>query len=162
MLPMKDLARVFVAAGCHDVQTYIQSGNVVCKASAIVAKTLPAIVAAAIQADFGYRVPVVMRTVQELVEVIDGNPFLKAGHAPDTLHVAFLADLPKRDRVAALDMTRSAPDQFLAKGREVYLCLPRGVAKTKLTNAYFDTTLGTTSTMRNWRTVLKLLELGGG
>jgi uncharacterized protein (DUF1697 family) len=36
------------------------------------------------------------------------------------------------------------------------------MARTRLTNAYFDTTLATISTARNWRTVTKLLELMGG
>jgi uncharacterized protein (DUF1697 family) len=48
------------------------------------------------------------------------------------------------------------------RGREVYLHCPNGVARTRLTNGYFDAALGTTSTSRNWRTVLKLLELAGG
>ena len=46
--------------------------------------------------------------------------------------------------------------------KDIYLSLPRGAAKTKLTNAYFDSTLKTISTSRNWRTVNKLLELVQG
>ncbi len=57
------------------------------------------------------------------------------------------------------DPDRSPPDELAAHGRELYLHLPRGVSKTKLTNAYLDRTLGTTSTLRNWRTVLQLAEL---
>jgi uncharacterized protein (DUF1697 family) len=47
----------------------------------------------------------------------------------------------------------------VVRGREVYLCCPQGVGRTKLTNEYFDRMLDTTSTGRNWRTVLKLREL---
>jgi len=160
-LPMKELVAIFVAAGCDDVRTYIQSGNVVCKAPAAVTKALPSLVAAAVFERFGYRVPVVTRKASDLRDVGRSNPFLKAGREPDTLHVAFLADLPKPGRVAALDAGRSLPDEFLAKGREIYLCLPSGVAKSKLTNAYFDATLGTISTLRNWRTVVALMDLAG-
>jgi uncharacterized protein (DUF1697 family) len=143
------------------VQTYIQSGNVVCRLSATRAGTLPSVVAAAILERFGYRVPVVTRTASEVADVALGNPFLNSGREVDTLHVAFLADEPKSARVAALDVGRSPPDELAVKGREIYLCLPNGVAKSKLTNAYLDATLGTTSTLRNWRTVLKLIELAG-
>jgi uncharacterized protein (DUF1697 family) len=160
-LPMKDLVAIFVAAGCTDVQTYIQSGNVVFKAPTAVAKRLPSVVKAALSDRTGYRVPVVMRTVDELDGVAQNNPFLKAGREPDTLHVAFLADIPKPARVAAIDLDRSPPDELDVRGREIYLRLPNGVAPSKLTNAYFDATLGTTSTFRNWRTVLKLLEVAG-
>jgi len=45
------------------------------------------------------------------------------------------------------------------RGQDIYLLLPNGVARTKLSNAYFDSKLDTISTVRNWRTVLKLLEL---
>jgi uncharacterized protein (DUF1697 family) len=71
----------------------------------------------------------------------------------------FLADAPARAAVAGLDSRRSPPDEFAVVGREIYLRLPHGVARTKLTNAWFDSRLATTSTMRNWRTVLKLVEL---
>jgi uncharacterized protein (DUF1697 family) len=47
-------------------------------------------------------------------------------------------------------------------GREIYLRCPNGVARTRLTNAYFDAKLATTSTMRNWRTVVKIVEMTGG
>jgi uncharacterized protein (DUF1697 family) len=158
-VPMKDLSAIFVAAGCSDVRTYIQSGNVVCKAPAGFDGKLASIVEGAILGRFGLRIPVVMRTAIELCNVSLGNPFLKAGREADKLHVAFLADLPNPARVAALDADRSPPDEFLVKGREVYLFLPGGVAKTKLTNAYFDATLGTKSTVRNWRTVGTLASM---
>ena len=50
------------------------------------------------------------------------------------------------------------PDEFAVSGREIYLRYPNGVARSRLTNAYFDSRLGTTSTARNWKTVLKLIE----
>jgi uncharacterized protein (DUF1697 family) len=61
--------------------------------------------------------------------------------------------------VAGLDAGRSGPDAFAVAGREIYLHLANGVAGTKLTNAYFDSKLKTVSTIRNWRTVLKLAQL---
>ncbi len=158
-LPMKDLAEVFSAAGCLDVQTYIQSGNVVFGASAALAKRLPALVSAAISKAHGHQVPIVLRTAEELRAAARGNPFLKAGADPDALHVAFLAEVPTAAAVSALDPERSPGDDFAVRGRDVYLRLPNGVARTKLTNAYIDRTLGTISTLRNWRTLLALLEL---
>jgi uncharacterized protein (DUF1697 family) len=158
-LPMKDLAAMFSDCGCEGVETYIQSGNVVFEASAAIAGRVPAAVAGAILKRCGYRVPVIMRTAGELAAVALYNPFLAAGQSPDALHVAFLAGKPQKVRAASLDVRRSPPDEFVLQGREVYLCLPNGVARTKLTNAYLDSTLDTTSTLRNWRTVRKLVEL---
>jgi uncharacterized protein (DUF1697 family) len=71
----------------------------------------------------------------------------------------FLQTMPTAGAVAALDAGRSPGDAFVVRGREIYLHLPNGVARTKLTNDYFDRQLKTVSTQRNWNTLLKLIEL---
>jgi uncharacterized protein (DUF1697 family) len=159
---MKDLTGMFVEAGCENVRTYIQSGNVVFRASPGVSARLPDLITTQIAKCFGYRTPVMLRTAEQLGDVISSNPFLKAGADEATLHVLFLADLPSPLSVDNLDPDRSPPDTFVVRGQEVYLQLPDGVARTKLTNGYFDSKLATTSTGRNWRTVTKLLELMEG
>jgi uncharacterized protein (DUF1697 family) len=161
-LPMAALAELFAAAGCAAVQTYIQSGNVVFRASAKAARRIPRVVADGISTGFGLDVPIVLRTSAELAKVAGGNPFLAEGADPDALHVAFLAAVPEPRRAAALDPRRSPGDSFALRGRELYLHLPSGVGRTKLTNAYLDATLGTLSTLRNWRTVLRLLAMARG
>jgi uncharacterized protein (DUF1697 family) len=158
-LQMAALARMFVEAGCQDVRTYIQSGNVVFSAGRKAAEALPEIVPERIAERFGIKAPVILRSSVELGQVVAGNPFLAPGMDAASLHVAFLAHEPEKRRIAALDPARSRGDSFAVRGREIYLHLPNGVARTKLTNAYFDTTLATVSTLRNWRTVLKLLEM---
>ena len=162
MLPMKDLCAMFGAAGCAAVRSYIQSGNVIFQADPGVAAQLPGLITAQIAERFGHRPPVILRTAEQLREVVSNNPFLEARAAEDTLHVMFLADLPSPSRVAALDPHRSPPDAFVVRGQEIYLQLPRGVADTKLSKDYFDSKLATISTGRNWRTVIKLLELMEG
>jgi uncharacterized protein (DUF1697 family) len=156
MLPMKVLAEMFATFGCTDVATYIQSGNVVFCAGDKIAAGLNAVITKQVEKQFGLKVPVVIRSAAELDAVIRGNPF---GSAEEMLHVLFLADRPRADLVAGLDPVRSAPDEYVVKGRDIYAKLVTGAAKTKLTNAYFDSKLKTVSTMRNWRTVLKLAEM---
>jgi uncharacterized protein (DUF1697 family) len=158
-VPMKDLTGMFVEAGCKNVQTYIQSGNVIFNAAPGVAARLADLISAQIAKRFGYRTPVVLRTRKQLGKVIANNPFLAAGAPEDTLHVMFLAEVPSPPRVASLDPDRSLPDSFVVSGQEVFLRLPNGVARSKLTNAWFDAKLGTVSTGRNWRTVVKLFEM---
>ena len=164
-LPMKELAALFAAEGCESVETYIQSGNVLFSLPPTRAKGLSARIPAAIRRRFGFEVPVVIRSGEELTTVPDRNPFLAhsvaSGHAAGlaALHVAFLAEAPGEAERVSLDPGRSPPDAFAVVGREVYLHLPNGVARTKLTNAYLDRQLRTVSTLRNWNTVLKLIEL---
>ncbi len=160
-LVMSALVALFGAAGCREVRTYIQSGNVVFRAASALAARLADELQRRIQREHGLSVPVVLRTADELEHVVRGNPFLRAkgGASEEFLHVAFLANEPARSALATLDPRRSPPDEFEVRGREIYLRCPNGIARTKLTNAYFDARLATTSTLRNWRTVRKLLEL---
>jgi uncharacterized protein (DUF1697 family) len=160
-LAMRELAGLFTKAGCTDVRTYIQSGNVIFNATSRVAESIAKLIETGVARRFGIRAPVITRSADELRVVVEGNPFLEMGADETALHVAFLAHRPEPREVAALDTNRSPPDAFVVRGREVYLNLPNGVARSRLTNAYFDSKLGTTSTQRNWRTVRKLLELAG-
>ena len=149
LLPMKDLVVMFESAGCGDVATYIQSGNVALDVPPAVELTKR----------FGHRVPLVMRSAAEISAAIASNPFAKDDSDTAQLHLAFLAAAPNAAQIASLDPKRSPPDEFAVIGRDLYLKLPNGVGKTKFTNAYFDGKLATTSTVRNWRTVNTLLDM---
>ncbi len=156
-LPMKELAAIFVGAGAVQVRTFIQSGNVIFEA------TNPESVVAAVTLEiarvYGYPGRIILRSTADLQGAYAANPFAKAGAPLQTLHVYFLANRPDPAAVEGLDANRSPGDSFVVTGRDVYLHLPDGMARTKLTNAYFDNKLKTVSTARNWNTVGKLVEL---
>lgn len=158
-IAMVDLAAMLAEIGCIDVKTYIQSGNAVFAASPAIAKGLPDELTAAIARRLGLRVPVVVRSAKELADTAGNNPFLRRGVDTKALHVAFLARVPAPGGVAALDPGRSPGDSFEVRGRDVYLWTPNGVGRSRLTTDYFDRTLATTSTLRNWNTVQTLLAM---
>lgn len=159
IVPMKDLAAICQRAGCGEVRTYIQSGNVIFTAQGGSERKLCGELSRRIEEHFGFKVPLVIRTREELRAAIEANRFLTPSVDPKTLYVYFLAETPSKEAVATLDPNRSAPDAFTVHGREVYLHLPNGMARTKLTNAWLDSRLKTVSTARNWNTVLKLSQL---
>lgn len=161
-LPMAKLVAIFEELGCAAVRSYIQSGNVVFEASPALAKTLPAKVAARIEHDLGLRIPVQLRSAAELRSALRAHPLQSRGTPEDALHVMFLCDRPAAAKVKQLDPDRSPGDRFAVRGREIYLLCPGGIARTKLTNAWFDTALGTVSTTRNWRTAQALLARVSG
>jgi len=158
-VPMDELRAFFAELGASDVRTYIQSGNVAFRAGEALAREIAEGFADRAEARFGFAVPSALRSAKELQAVLTGNPFLAGGADEKALHVLFLTGEPDPAAVAALDPQRSAPDAFAVRGREIYLHLPNGVARTRLTNAYFDAALATTSTGRNWRTVRTVAEL---
>ena len=153
---------IFEESGATEVRTYIQSGNVVFEAAGGgEAAEITAWVTTEIAGRYGYPGRVVLRSAREMRGVLEGNPFLREGIDPETLHVYFLAQEPEADALAGLDARRSEGDSFAVVGREVYLQLPNGMARTKLTNAYFDGRLKTVSTARNWRTIGVLAAMMG-
>lgn len=154
---MKELLPMF--EGCEPVQSYIQSGNVVFGATPRAAANIPAVITAAIRERLGLEIPVMVRDLDEMRATVEKNPFEGRGVPEAELHVAFLAAAPSHARIDALDARRSPPDEFQVIGKELYLRLPNGAGRTKLTSAYFDGKLGTLSTQRNWRTVKTLLAM---
>ena len=158
-LPMQGLRDVFLASGCHRVQTYIQSGNVVFAAGKNELANLSDRIKVAIEERFGLTVPVVTRSAADLARVIESNPFDLGENDSRRLHVGFLLGEPDPRDVASLDPNRSPPDRFEVSGREVYLWCPNGIGRSKLTTQYFDSRLHTVMTVRNWRTVNRLAEM---
>ena len=104
---MADLRALYERHGHHDVITYLQSGNVVSRASARRAAAVEESIRAVITSDLGLDVAVLVRTPAELRRVLDGNPFLRRKQAADVkaLHVTFLADRPRTPLVRALDLS---------------------------------------------------------
>ena len=158
-LPMKALVALFEDLGCTGVSTYIQSGNVVFQADGRTAADLAEAAREAIADRFRYDVPVVLRSAVELRHVVEGNPFLSEDPDPRHLHVGFLAEAPDLPEVESLDPARSSIDRFAVVDAEVYLHVPGGMGRTKLTTDFFERRLGTVMTARNWRTVMKLVEM---
>lgn len=161
-LPMDELAHLFERAGCASVRTYIQSGNVVFAAAPSIALGARESVAATVSARMGTGIPIVLRSVAELARVVGENPFVGESQDPRTLHVGFLSGQPLPERVSSLDPERSPPDEFVVRGREIYLRLPNGMARTRLTVSYLERVLATPATFRNWRTVVNLLKMATG
>jgi uncharacterized protein (DUF1697 family) len=157
ILPMRELSAIFTAAGAANVRTYIQSGNVLFESP--LPEPLIEQVTKEIARIYGYPGRIVLRSAAELATAYNSNPFAKASAPIETLHVYFLTDKPDPVAAKALAPDRSPGDSFVLRNREVYLHLPNGMARTKLTNVYFDSKLKTTSTARNWKTVGKLVEM---
>lgn len=147
-------------AGGRDVTTYIQSGNVVCNAP-LAADELAARLEGAVEAATGHDVAVVLRTLAELEQVVEANPFAREAGDPTKVHVIFL-DRPAAGAVPDdLDLASFAPEELAPGERELYLHLPDGMGRAKLPLALMKRTTRTRqpATARNWRTVTKLVEL---
>ena len=126
MLSMPELRAALTGRGFGQVQTYVQSGNVVLEPGQGGVRQLAASLERAISEDFGLPVRVLVRTRKELGEVAAAHPLGEGQSEPARLHVIFLEASPAADKVSALDPDRSPPDRFEVRGREIFLSYPNG------------------------------------
>ena len=159
-IKMDALREVYESLGLADVQTYVQSGNVVFRSSERDLKKLAKRIEAAIEKKFGFRSDVILRTAAEMRDVIARNPFAaRSGIEPNRYLVTFLASDPGqelRDKVRAI---KADPEELHFDGREMYIYFPNGLARPKLSLPAIEKILKITGTGRNWNSVVKLLEL---
>jgi uncharacterized protein (DUF1697 family) len=156
-VPMRELRELVEGVGLADVETYVQSGNIVFSSPRRNAESLAPSLEQEIAAAFGVRTKVLIRSAQQLAAL--DHPFLADEAEHTRLHVLFLRDRPGRAELRKLDPERSPSDRFEVKAREIFLHYPNGAGRSKLTTDYFERTLGAVGTARNWKTVLKLKEL---
>jgi uncharacterized protein (DUF1697 family) len=159
-IAMTDLREAFEAAGFDDVQTYLQSGNVVLssgKGGAEVARACER----QIEKSFGLDIDVVTRTRAQLAKVVEANPLESVAKDPKRYQVSFLSAKPSAEVKRKLEDAAAEQERVVFSGREIYAWHPAGVARSRLWTLLAGRGLGVTATARNWTTVTKLLELSG-
>lgn len=157
---MERLRQSFEELGFEQVQTFIQSGNVVYKTRSFSSTTLSAKIENKLLLDFGFPVPVVSRTREEMMKTVGNNPFAGApGVDAERLHVMFLAESPAPAAMEKLNALSWGDDQWRNLGREIYLYLPNGVAESKLMKSPLDRILSVVNTTRNWKTVNSIQKM---
>ena len=155
---MPKLREALEEAGFTNVQTYLQSGNVVLESRAK-PETVRRKVEQLIEEQFGLEIAVVVRTKAELAAVAKRNPHARVAKDPKRYQVTFLAKkLPAR-AVKELEQAAAPDEHVVVAGREVYAWHAAGVARSKLWSKLAGQGLGVTATSRNWTTVEALLEL---
>jgi uncharacterized protein (DUF1697 family) len=155
-IAMADLRRMVESLGHTDVETYLQSGNVVFSTRRKSTAALGEALRKEIAKETGLDVPVVVRTADELATVVERNPYTV--DEPTHVVVAFLERELELGDLALGDLADYLPDELTIDGREIYVSVPNGQGTSKLMEALTKRRLPTTLTVRNWRTVEALAE----
>ena len=158
---MPDLRSALEDAGYDDVRTLLQSGNVVVTSNTGGEK-LERRLSERLLDVFGLDIPVLVRTRDELADVIEADPLSGAAENPSHYQVSFLSAELTRERVEELEDAATPPERLAVHGREVYAYHPDGIARSDLAKLLSARKLGVEVTARNWRTLTKLLQLAGG
>ncbi len=159
-VPMAELKAACQKADFQNVQTYIQSGNVIFNADKTEASVLENKFQKVISETFGFDVPVIVRTTDEWAKSIANNPFWKEKDADiDRLHLTCLKELPKQELLEKIKLFQFLPDRYEIIGNDVFIFCAAGYGTSKLINPFFESKLKVQATTRNWKTVMKLHEM---
>jgi uncharacterized protein (DUF1697 family) len=157
---MKDLVRTCEALGFSEVRTYIQSGNIVFRASEKKAQKLSATISEAIQSEFDIRTSVMILSAVEMASALNGNPFPEIETDEDSkrLHLYFLSQPAARVDMTKLDAIRKPDERWELLNNVVYLHTPQGAGDSKLAQQV-EKIVGVATTARNLRTVRALVDM---
>ena len=157
-ISMPELRAALEDATFTDVQTYLQSGNVVLPSRAKPESVAPK-VERVIAERFGLQIAVLIRSREDLAKIVRRNPLGSVAQDPKRHQVTFLADLLSSEVVDRLKSLRAKGEELEVIGREVYAWHPSGVARSRLWAELAGKRLSVTATSRNWATVEALLAL---
>jgi Uncharacterized protein conserved in bacteria len=160
LIKMDDLKRCFSEAGFTDVRTYIQSGNVFFR-TGIPREKLPAILSAMLKDRFGYELPVMVKSREQIERVVSQKPERFGEENDDFWYDVFFFS----DSVSAKDVyeqhirIREGVDFVSCGDHALYISrLRKGLTKSYI-NKISSTPVFNDITARNWNTTSKLLEL---
>lgn len=157
---MADLREMLQKIGFTNIQTYIQSGNVVFNTEGKEKQhAISSRIEKQILETYGFIVPVVVRTAKEIKQAVAVNPFLKEGIAIEQLYLTFLKEIPAPEGLEKIKIYDYSPDRFEIINNNVFGFCSGKYSDSKYTNTFFEKKLKVAATTRNWKTVLKLLEL---
>ena len=142
--------------GWRDVETYLQSGNVV--ATAPGTADPGGALHDAIAARFGLDIEVFAFSGKQIADVIADNPFPRKVDEPKLLHVAFVQAAPSQDLFAKSGLVHDGDELALGR-RHIYLCYRENSRDSPLAKVMRKAKVSFTA--RNWTTVLKMAELTG-
>ena len=163
LVRMDALKELHTSLDLQNVQTYIQSGNVVFTSDNPNVTQIQKDIEDGFAQKFGFPVKVMVRTAGELNMIIENNPFQNQPMRESKWVVAiFLASDPISTALEDIHKTYAGPEEIHIIGQEAFIYYPEGQGRSKLTTTFLEKKLKTAGTARNWNTVLRLQKMMEG
>ncbi len=159
IIKMAELSRHLASLGLSYLTTYIQSGNIVFQTEALENSILEEKIHQNIKENYGFDVPVIVRSKQEWQLIVNQFPFNVEDYDVKRLAITFLKEKPVHIPIEELEKYKASSDEIIYHRKEIYLSIPDGFGISKITNTVFERKLKVAATTRNWRTTLKLMEM---
>jgi len=160
-IKMAGLRSLYESKGFENVTTYIQSGSVVFESKIENKMDIKSELERSITEQYGFYVPVDIRTAEEIKTIFADCPFLESEKEENgtKILVTFLSNIPEESNVSGLMAYVKPPEKLAIAGSIVYLHCPNGYGRSKLSNTFLEAKLNVKATTRNWKTVRKLYEM---
>ncbi len=159
-IKMADLKKMYESLGFKKVATYIQSGNVVFESKESSPQQIADTIKAQIAKDFGYEVKVMVFDVDAFTKKVQQHPFSEE-EAP-FVYFTFLSAVPENIPQDKIKAAKREGEQIEMIDDMVYFYCKEGYGRSKLSNNFFEQKLKVDATTRNYKTCMKLIEMGGG
>lgn len=157
---MDALRQMYCDLGFLKVQSYIQSGNVIFQSEETDTNMLEKSISHQISETFGFEVPALILTLDELSTALKNNPFIgDPDKDPTRMHLTFLSHVPDKSLLDKISPAYYAPDEFRVNGKIIYNYCPNGYGNTKLTGNFFESKLKVIASSRNLKTSTELLDI---
>lgn len=159
-IKMADLKELLEGLCLKDVNSYIQSGNVVFRSDPVDTALLGETISATIADNYNFKPKVLILEKEEFIQAMEANPFPDAESDDRFLHVLFLTATAETPDMEGFEEVKKESEQYELKGNIFYLYAPDGVGRSKLMSK-IDRLLGVPTTGRNWRTMKKIRAMAG-
>jgi uncharacterized protein (DUF1697 family) len=159
MVGTERLRGVFSSLGFEDVKSYINSGNIVFDSRRQADDKLSSRIHDAVKNELEIDVSIVVRTMDEIEDVIGNNPLDGEFDDDKKMNVFFLIEELPKEKERLLMENSSEGEQFAVRGREIFCHLKNGFANSLIAKGFIEKKLKVMATARNWRTVKKIAEM---
>lgn len=156
-VPMAELRELLSKSGFENVKTYIQSGNVILQSKEKSTENIESIVRKSIIDHFGFEVPVIAKTRTELQVIFDTCPFSQ--EKKENSYFVLLSDIPKAEQVNTVEEITYENEEFDIINDCLYFHSSIGYGNSKFNMNLFEKKLNVSATSRNFKTMIKLLDL---
>lgn len=156
-VPMAELRELLINSELENVQTYIQSGNVVFQSSEKSIQSLEQKIHKAIQTKFGFDVSVLVRTRKDLQRIFDDSPF-----SEDKMKASYftiLQETPSKELVKEASEKIYEGEEYEIINDCIYFYCEKGYGQAKFNMNFFERKLKTSATSRNYNTMVKLIAM---
>ncbi len=161
IIKMADLQKHIAELGFKNISTYIQSGNIIFETDLENTSILAELISNKIKEKYDFDVPTVIVDIAELQYIVSSNPFINnRNESIENIYVAYFDSVPDKSLIAKFKEINFKNEECIFDGKVAYLFYPEKYSNSKLTNNLLESKLKVKATTRNWKTSVKLLELG--